>query len=427
MALAAALMLVFYINMPLWRDEYFGTRDTPLFYIALVISAGLVASFNMRNAVAFLSTPFAQWCIAAMVVYSINYARLLYLESPTDDINESYDRVQFSLLAPCIGYLVYRIKKRVFIPFLKLVAVIVPLLLIADFLFPDFLRSGLEEEIDRLTSKSRVVGTWNNPNAAAEAIVLGVILARDLYSRFAMAVVYSIAGIALIFTASRSGIVIFAMLGIYLLFKRRLPLFYILVPVLTVVFFPNFLALVEDIASIIGRDRNIGNTINRLEFLSGASAELDDSSIARSEAFTFSLVAAMQHPFIGHGIEYWDPVSGAGPHNLIASWFHLYGVGGVLLWLGMVVVLYKAYTQPRWLNPALIVFVWYSFFTHNLMENNFWFIFLAISVYWKLDDHALSGTTRSRGFKKFDFNFRRGSSSSKSRRKRKRTGQSMRW
>ncbi len=421
---AIALIFIYYPNIPLWSDIYQGVVNTPVIYAALILCAAVAAVFQLSTIKDFLTTTYAKWCLLVLIVYAANYLRLMFFKFPDDDLVVAIDRFQYFLMAPTIGYLVYRTRKDVFYSLVKALAILAPMLVIVDFLYPDLMRSGQEEDLKKFTERSRVSGTWFNANAAGEAIVLSLLLARNAFSRWALALVFTLAGMAMIFTGSRSGMAILAVVGAYLLFQRRLPMVYLGVPIALVIFFSTFLVYIEDIAVYFGRDSGIADTLNRLEYFSG-DVEEDESSASRRDAVTFAFKNSLEHPIIGHGIRYVDKVWNVGPHNLVASLAYLYGLTGLLMWLGLCYVLYMHRTTKRWMNPELVVFVWYSMFTHNLLESNYWFIFLALTVYHRITPTIKKRGSSSGGGGLFSrFNRSRSSVSDGRRRKRR---QSMRW
>lgn len=378
---AFAIVLILYTNFSYWYDSFQkSVVISPLVFQAFIACAMLYAILAPLRFVSYLKTRFAIWCLFVLFMLIANIIRMKYTHAAISDMDTAISSMQLFILAPAIGYLVYSIPKSYFKAPLVIMLIIAPCILIYDFINPGLLHPYGEQT--NSASSARISGLWRNPNIAAEAVVLLLLLVRNHVRPSFLVFLFAIAGIAVFLTVSRSGIVAYLLIFLYLFMSRRLPVWSAAIPIVFVVFLQSFFVFFEDIATEYGRDGGLEDVAQRIDFLSGeGESEEDFSTESRKDVVIYALAASWENPFFGNGVRYSDPVHNVGPHNMVVDWLYQYGIVGVLLWLSLVYILYKSTDDKWYLKGAVFAFIWFSFFSHNILESNYWFIFFSVCVY----------------------------------------------
>lgn len=386
---AGWLALLLYLNLPLVYDYHRETTDAKYFYYALFLAAPLFALFDWRSVLVFLRTPLCKWSIFTLCVFLLNYARLVYLEFPFDDIDEEIDRIQRFMMLPVIAYLAFKVNRSHIIFFLKISVFVGPLFLLVDFFIP----GALDNPTDELGQGSgRADGLYFNPNPAAEAPLLCLLLVRRHFSSKALMFIYVLVGLGIVFTFSRSGMGMWLLLGAILIFSGRLPKIVALIPVILFVSLGSLSILLSDyLESIPGYEYKIDNLVSRLNFFADADIDVLDvgskENSSRSELAVEAIGSALEKPFIGHGITYVHDTYENEAHNQLLWLWHLFGIPGVASWIWLLVILFNTDKANRlWLRPAVWVFVWFSMFSHNLLDHVFWLVYIALTVFLDYSD-----------------------------------------
>jgi len=381
LSLIAAVFLpfIYYLNIPLWLDFYNETVNAPKYYALILFCAAAFAVLKPSSVKDFLKTNYAKWCIAILVMYALNFARVYLLEFPDDEVTFEYNKFQLFLMAPAFAFIIFSVDSSFFRQLLVLLAIVAPCLLIFDFLNPGILQPFDPDQLGK-DDEARVAGTWLNSNLGAEAVLLSLVLIRNHVTRLPMAIIFTLATFAIVATGSRAGMGGIVLVGLFFLIRRKLPIYYLIVPILVVFSYPTIIDMVEDTAKNSGRGSGVSDLRNRLEFFTGES-EQDESTAHRTGLIGLTFTAALSKPLIGHGTEYIDLVWNVGPHNMPLALFYTYGIGGLLAWLALAIVLFKHSSKDRWFQPVFFLYVWFSFFTHNMYSGHFWYIFLAFSMY----------------------------------------------
>jgi len=168
---------------------------------------------------------------------------------------------------------------------------------------------------------------------------------------------------------------------VLLLINGRLPKLYSIIPMALIFSISTLTLQVEELAENIGRNQGIEDLTNRLSYFSDDIDE-DFSEVARTDSALFGLQAALEKPILGHGVHYRDPIYGVGPHNLVVELFHDYGISGLLLWISLAIILFRSLdTRSITFKVGFLLFTWFSMFNHNLLEYQWWYIFLGITIY----------------------------------------------
>lgn len=374
--LPTAILFIYFLNLPLWLDRVNDTSFAPLTYALIPAAAALFAIFYRFEIIPYLKTPYFWWCFALIAIAGVNYLRLVWLEYPSSDVSVAMDQVERFILLPCYAFLAFLIPKKNFKILLPLLGLVVPGVIVVEFFTPDLFVSDKNDP-----NKVRIQGFWGNPNAAAEAILLSVLLAATSARRALLSIITTVAIIALAFTGSRAGMAMGIILVGILLISGRLPRLFILLPLAIALSFSALIVQVENLAEDSGRGRGVEDLVNRISIFSGES-EKDFSEQARGDAAYFGAITALEKPILGHGVQYRDLVYGVGPHNLVVELAHEYGILGLIIWLALAYILFKNLSGGvNRFKPSLLLFVWFSMFNHNLLEYQWWYIFLAITMY----------------------------------------------
>lgn len=376
---APALVLLFLSNISIWYDTYQKDVITGPSFLAAALAGGLgYLLLDCSRGFNFLKrNRYAYWCLAVLVIYALNWARLSATGAPGDHLKIATDAIQYFLLAPAFAVMLY------YIPFsylklsLALLVLLAPIVLIFDFVSPETLHPyGIATNIE---TGARVSGFWLNPNAAAEAVILILILAGSFLKKNILALAYTLASIAVLLTASRAGMIGIVVVGLMLLASGKLSRWIMLLPILTVAFYSNILTFYENTAETVGREQGVDEVLSRIDFVTG-KGEGDGSSEDRLQIAKNAFTLSLDQPVLGHGIRYIDPESDVGPHNMLIDWFYQYGIFGVMLWLALLLLLYGTFDGPVYRNLGLFAFAWFTAFTHNMFESNVWFVFIGIML-----------------------------------------------
>lgn len=380
------LIFALYLNFSAGYDRIHLLSTTKyIYYLTCLIAAG-IALYDRNSMRAFLGTPFSKWLIFTCALFFLNIVRLRFSEFPSDLVLEEVDRFQRMAMFPFIAFLVFRCSKSHLIFCLKIAAVTGPLVLVLDFFMPELFAPTPTQATDN-TSKFRSEGFYGNPNPAAEAVVLCIIILSRFVRNHHLAFFYLLGGAGIIFTFSRSGIGLWLIIGIIFVWRKLAPAY-----LLTIIFGLGIvislaaeLNLLQNLILALTDSESLANVLaNRLTFwkdtLDGSQV-MNGSAQSRSDLIPLLLSGISDRPILGHGISFLDPTWGEGAHNLpLALWFK-FGILGLFLWLWLIFVLKDRTSDHLFLLPAVITYVWYSLFSHNIYEHVFWLVFLSMAAF----------------------------------------------
>ncbi len=372
------ITLVVYTNFALSFDYKFGTGHAPFFDLAVM---GLVVPLAITNTdkwVSFMRTPFFKWSLFLGFVYFMNLMIMQYggYHAAEVDLVEETNRVQRVLLWPSIGFIVYVIDPRYFRTGFYIALIAMPALVFVDFLNP-FVLGPPDEVMD-----ARAQGTYMNANVACEGIILLGILNMWRFKGMRGVVLCTIMSVGILVTFSRSGIVAMVLFGAYLYLRGRLPKTVIILPIVLVISLSTILVYAEDILLNLGYDSSVTNVLQRLAFFDagdgGVGSAEDDSAEGRTlvaiEVFTQMLSSPIKGNIYTAEARY-----GVDPHNQPLHFWYQFGIVGLIVWMSMVYLLFrKGYQTGLWVvSPAAVAFLWFSMFSHNILDFRFWIVFFA--------------------------------------------------
>ena len=375
---AAALPLVYFTNLPSLYDERFGSILAPKIYLLALLACGPFLLLDRMRVTAFIRQPYVLWLGALFLLNVVCIFRLGFIDGTISDREDMLRITRQLLLAPAFAYLVWSIDTSWFVRFIKALCILAPAMVLFDFLNPGVMYdyTGL----DGATS-GRAGGPWFNANVAAEALLLALVLGCARFGRTASIAVYLLIGAAVIVTGSRSGMVGWLLVGALLIHRRALPRVMLLTPIVLTVFYGTIYIFLEDLASSIPEHQEgASRLLARLDFVSGNVDATEGGGSQRFEVAENALRETLGRPILGYGYAYEDQITeiGAGPHNLIIQMWHLYGLPGLLLWGSLAWMLLGRDRIRGLANPALFCFVWFSFFSHNILGDNHWYVFFAL-------------------------------------------------
>lgn len=260
----------------------------------------------------------------------------------------------------------------IYIKSIKLMALLLPALVIVDFCYPGFFYN----HSDDIGVIGRAAATLINPNKAGEAMLLLLLLNTPLLTKQKLLGLTLLMGVAILLTFSRSAI--FAWILFYVIFSwlRWLPtassalISLVFIASISAIF-SIFQAYLLDMEQLAPAMKNIQD---RLDFFKGSNVE-DDSTLSRMTVLKEGIDTFLQNSFTGQGAgstDYSDLTLGS--HNQLVLFASEYGIFGILIWLALVMIIACGnYTQLRYFQLlAAGTFVYLSFFTHNMFTFFYW-------------------------------------------------------
>jgi O-antigen ligase len=344
-------------------------KTTHILLIFLVLPLLFIDS---RQIILFFSNKIGIW----FVVYtSLLVLHLVYILSSSSDDHANQIIVDFTLffLVILYGIIVYDSGNRFTDMALKIIAWVIPLIIIVD-----FFRPGLIYPIATPGSVlARGAGFYINPNRAGEAALLFLVLSLPLLSLHLRVALFILVGLGVFFTFSRAAILGWFLLCIASRNTRQLPGYFIFVPIIgfiAVLLVGSFLEFF--LRTYLGLDSDIANIIDRLAFFQGGGSS-DFSSNERSEMVVAGLQLFAENPFFGSGAgatSVWQ--YSAGPHNQFVAIAAEFGLVGLILWLSIILIIFACpslKSQNLHIIAACLT-IFFSFFSHNILQSGYWLI-----------------------------------------------------
>jgi len=375
LVVSSALLLVYFTNLPLWLDRFNGTAHAPNAYLLVLVAALIIGLIRFRRVIVLKRAAYLIWCCAFVALLVMTLVRMYFFQYSPEQINELTDQLQRGLLALAFGMLVYFTHRSHYQPALYILAIVAPAIILVEFFNPDLLSEAYKNSAEKV----RVSGFWGNENAAGEVIALCVVLVSRNARKLVLMILYCVAFVAILFTGSRAGMAGITVIGIMLLAQRKLPILFLAAPVVLAITFSSAVVFVEDLVEASGRESGTEEFIDRLTYFFNEDREEDYSEESRSEIFVNGLREAVQRPVAGHAVPYIDETHEVGSHNLLVNLFYQFGLFGVALWVWLGVLLYRR-RKPVFTNLELFCFLWFTMFSHNILDYNWWYIFLALSL-----------------------------------------------
>jgi len=370
-----AVLCVTYLDIPSYAYALKASLLPKYFFYAFAIAVVPLLAAGSRSLGSYLVSPFVVWAFA-LVALDLAYL----LGAIADDAAVAsviITRIEYVLLAVLLGFACWTSRPTRYQRIFPVVAVVIPVLAILDFLSP-----GVLYPLDTPgATLGRAAATFINPNRASEAMLVTFILAIPVLGRRYRAALLLLVSAGVIVTFSRAAILGLVLVWVYLVITKLVPRYTLAVPLAAVM---SFSLLVGNFENYLNERQDLGeglaNIQGRLEFFEDRVLD-DDSAAERAEALKAGIDLFRKNPIFGAGAGATDaPTFGAGTHNLAVMLGAEYGLAGIALWLWLVVVLLRGgYFRDRRLQGAMAVwFVFVSMFSHNVPDTPFWLLTFAI-------------------------------------------------
>ncbi|MFO0776109.1 MAG: O-antigen ligase family protein, partial [Nitrospira sp.] len=220
----------------------------------------------------------------------------------------------------------------------------------------------------------RSAGLYVNPNTSAEALVLGMILGITALPVWFRGAFILVAGIGVFATYSRAGLigwliaVVGLMLGRFIGVPQLVRTGLIALLLVGVALLPK----TDQILTALERAGSLNpDTRERLTWLMDPLGVEDASSWGRKAIAQQAWERVGEHPFLGEGTGEVHTGLDIPPHNQFLAHMIDHGVvGAMLIPLLLLALLWRAQGDNR---PVVFIFscvvLWFSFFTHQLLNN----------------------------------------------------------
>ena len=256
-------------------------------------------------------------------------------------------------------------------------AVVIALSTLFDMAFPQLMYSWSTPGV----TPGRAAGFFINANKASEAVILTALLAMPALRTATALPLAVLAGVAVLVTFSRTGMVAWVVLiGLYWtggLLRRGHLLAMAALAVLLVASGSLLALLVEsqDLPTIAAAD-----ITDRLRFL-GTGDLSDDSAQSRGAVVREGIDLFLRNPLVGAGsgaTHVWD--FGLAPHNFAVLMAAEYGVVGIAFWLALIALVatggYFARRDHQWVAAGLLLM--FSMATHNILDFPYWIVWILL-------------------------------------------------
>lgn len=346
------------------------------FFYAFFVAITPLLVLRSSSLTSYLISPFFLWAFALIV---LNLAHLLDALFAGDQSRVGLigTRIQYTVLVVVLGFACSATRPASFERIFPFLAVTIPALVILDFLSP-----GLLYPIGTNgATLGRAAATFINPNKAGEAMLLTFILAIPVLRPHYRTALLLLLGAGVIVTFSRAAIVGWMLLWAFLLVRKAVPKYTLVLPFVALAILPLLLGSFEDYLG--GREdlaEGLANIQARLDFFQNKVLD-DDSALERAQVLDAGVELFLQNPIFGAGAgatSLWSV--GTGTHNLPVMLAAEYGVFGIALWIWLAAILWRGnYFQDKRLQVATVAgFVFLSLFTHNMLDSLYWLLTFAI-------------------------------------------------
>lgn len=369
-------LILIFLHIPAYAyalDKSILPKFFYLFFLVLLLPLVMV---RLRTFFDYLCTPFAIWAGVLLLLNVIHMLSNGDLANARGDAIVTF-RMQAIGLAVLLGFACENIRSSKWQRSFVVLAVLLPWMIVMDFLSP-----GMFYPLDTLgTVSGRAAGTLINPTIAGEAIMLAFILALPLVKNFYRTPLILLAGIGVLLTFTRAAILCWLIVWIFLIIRRRVPVISALAG-LALIVLP---LLMGGVHSYISHRNDFSSAVeniqDRLLFFTQPKME-DDSARQRSEVLHDGINLFLKNPLTGAGagvteggqLRVWaHPVS---THNQLAALAAEYGIVGIAMWVWLLILLVRGrYFQDRTLQTAaVLLFLWMTFFTHNMLDFPYWLL-----------------------------------------------------
>lgn len=387
---AGFLGLVIFSNLPYFIDDTAAVPVAAKLFGLLIGFALLIALLNLPYLKGFFKSPIFPLLVYIAVLYAVSIYRLQHLPIPIDaeEIDAALNRLQQFLVFPAAALILHFAGRKVFEYFVLVGVVFIPVPVILSFAFPD-----MSESFEGL----RGAGFYLNANQAAEGVILWLLVLQNRFKGAVFLLLFLIASVAILSTFSRSGILAWAIIGFWLVYRGKLPRISIAIPIVAIVFYSALIFNAEEIvARFVDNQSHIDSLVDRLSIFDdlGSQDAIDDNSSEERQAiFNQALSDSMARPLLGHGRETFFAL-GLSSHNFIADLWYTFGIFGLFLYAYIGFLLYRCgkYQGMGLFNPYLIYYIVLTPFDHQHLSSIYFMTFFAYVIqtksYWREVPHS---------------------------------------
>jgi O-antigen ligase len=377
LSVATAIVIAFvYLNIPIYVYTLNPALLPKYFYFIFLFAVAPLLTLKTKAFLSYLASPFPLWIIA-LVLFNTIYLLGAIADQNGAIANLINSRIQIGLMVFFLGFLLAITRTAAYEGIFPVFAALIPCTVIVDFLVP-----GLLYPVNTVGAvPGRAAGSFINPTIASEAILLGFIMACGVVKKGVRTLLLLLSGLAIVLTFTRSAIVAWILLYLFLWTKKVLPKS-IVVVVLVVLGIPLVIGSFETyLSSRPEFAEGINNIEARLHFFSSGNVE-DDSSRERLAVLMSSWDLFLHNPIFGAGAgatqlgPTYDWPHHVSTHNQFMMLAAEYGLIGISFWIALFFILWRGkYIQDLRLQHAMLfLFLYMTMFTHNMLDASYWLI-----------------------------------------------------
>jgi hypothetical protein len=324
-AVLGLALFVLYANAPIYLYTQYASLPPKYVYFLLVMLMGPTLLARRSALPAYLLSPFALWAGALILLNLIHLSAWsavgeaggTYLVDQGDQLRAALvlTRIQYVMVSVVLGFVVFVTPARTYLYAAAVLMVLLPCAVLLDFSQP-----GLFYPLDiEGAVLGRAAGTFINPTAAGEALLLVFVLGSAVIGLRYRGPLFLLTGAAVLVTFSRSSIIAWGVVLVIMIARGALPRFMAVATIAALAALALGLGSFEDY--LYSRDEFEGassNILSRLEFFSNFSFD-DDSSEQRAGVVKAAWELFLHNPVFGAGAGstlFWSH------HGLVAPWRH---------------------------------------------------------------------------------------------------------
>jgi hypothetical protein len=379
---AVSVLFVAFLDFGNFIQIYSGGLIAPRdLYLVLVLMIAPIFLFKAGTVVELILGRQAVW-IFGLLVLNIGHWMAMRLDGDVAAADLTFTRAQYLAL---VVFLLFAIRSAA--PSVLFRAFVCLSLLLSASQVADFFNPGLFVPIE---TEGYVLGragsTLINANKAVEALLLVTVLGMAALGPMARCFLLFAALPGVLFSFSRSGLIAwFLVLAFGFLFRAfpRKALLY-MVP-LSAAFLAFLIGLLPELILPILDPSALADIYNRLSFWSSGDLG-DDSARERLAVATAAIDSFLRHPIVGNGSGYtffWL-IADVAPHNQHLLILAEYGLIGYFFFVLIAAFslqkngFVRAEAQRHTVALLLVLFAWFSIFTHNMFDHIYWLLTLGI-------------------------------------------------
>lgn len=367
---AVSVVVVFYGNIHNYL-HYHHNIGVPWHWVLALIVLSLPLIFQQALTTDLVRHPIVVWCLGYVLITMI-----WFIGGPQSEMAWQEVRWRFLAVVEIISFLCIFMdaKANVFSRWALVVSIHGA---VAVNIYELFMPMSFSEVV------GRSAGLYISPNIAAEALVLGMILAITILPEWYRGYFLLLTGIGVFVTFSRSGLIgwciasVGLMLGRFVRGNELLRTGSISLILVGLVLLPK----ANEIATALERTGSLNaNVLERLSWLIDPSGVSDASSWSRKLIAQQAWDRVAERPFWGGGTGAVHDGLFILPHNQFLAYMMDHGfLGAMILPLLFLAIVWWSVGDYRRLGLIYCCSVlWFSFFTHTLLNNSHSLLLVAL-------------------------------------------------